>query len=103
VARLTGLKPLLSLDDDGKAERAGAHLGFAAALRGIVRRARRYAAGRPVRLLIAHANAVGAAEYLAARLCRTFGTSDIPLVNLAAVLAAHTGPGAVGLGVRRLD
>jgi len=103
VARLTGLKPLLSLDDDGKAEKAGAHLGFAAALRGIVRRARRYAAGRPVRLLIAHANAVGAAEYLAERLCRTFGTSDIPLVNLAAVLAAHTGPGAVGLGVRRLD
>lgn len=103
VARLTGLKPLLSLDDDGKAEKAGAHLGFAAALRGVARRAHRFSEGRPVRLLIAHANAVGAAEYLAERLCRGFGISDIPLVNLAAVLAAHTGPGAVGLGVRRLD
>jgi fatty acid-binding protein DegV len=69
----------------------------------VARRARRFAEGRPVRLLIAHANAIGAAEYLAETLCRSFGASDIPVVNLAAVLAAHTGPGAVGLGVRRLD
>jgi len=28
--------------------------------------------------------------------------TDIPIVNLTAVLAAHTGAGGVGVGVRRL-
>jgi fatty acid-binding protein DegV len=56
-----------------------------------------------VRLLIAHAAAVGAAEYVAERLCARFGVADIPIVNLTTVLAAHTGRGAVGLAVRRLE
>jgi fatty acid-binding protein DegV len=56
-----------------------------------------------VRLLIAHASAIGAAEYVAERLCSRFGVADIPIVNLTAVLAAHTGPGAVALAVRRLE
>jgi len=35
-------------------------------------------------------------------LCSRFGVADIPIVNLTSVLAAHTGPGTVGLAVRRL-
>jgi DegV family protein with EDD domain len=102
-ARTFGLKPLLTLDPQtGKAVRGGIHLGYASALRGMVRHAWRWASGAPVRLLVAHANAVGAAEYVTEMLYRRFHTSDIPVVNLAAVLAAHTGEGAVGLAVRRL-
>ncbi len=106
IARLTqvfGLKAVLTIDEQGKAVRAGIHTGFAASLRGLVRRAAAFAGNRRVRLLVAHANAIGAAEYVAERLCRQFGVSDTPVVNLAAVLAAHTGPGAVGVGVRRLE
>ena len=104
-ARLAGLfriHPVLTLGEDGKAVRDGIHFGFRPSLKGLVRRAVRFAAGQPVRLLIAHASAVGAAEFVAERLCTRFGVADIPIVNLTAVLAAHVGPGAVGLAVRRV-
>jgi fatty acid kinase/fatty acid kinase fatty acid binding subunit len=101
-ARTFGLKPVITLDETGNAVKDGVHAGFGACLRGLVARAGRFAGGAGVRLLVAHANAVGAAEYLTERLCQRFGVSEIPVVNLAAVLAAHTGPGAVGLAVRRL-
>ncbi len=103
MATLFGLHPILTVGDDGKSAKAGTHVGFAASLRGLVKRAERFASGRPVRLLIAHASAIGAAEYVAERLCSRFGVADIPIVNLTSVLAAHTGPGAVALGVRRLE
>ncbi|MEW6336686.1 MAG: DegV family protein [Acidobacteriota bacterium] len=102
VARLLRLKAVLSLDDQGRASKAGAHLGFAAALRGIADRTARYAAGRPARILVGHGNAVGAAEFVCERIAFKTGITDIPIVNIAAVLAAHTGPGVVGIGVRRL-
>ena len=103
VATLFGLNPVLTIGDGGKAVRAGVHLGFAASLRGIVGRVARFAGKRPVRLMVAHASAVGAAEYVAERLCSRFGVADIPIVNLTAVLAAHVGPGAVGVAVRRME
>jgi len=101
AAGLFRINPVITLNGDGKAVRDGIHLGFAASLRGLVKRAARFAAGRPVRLLVAHASAVGAAEYVAEGLCARFGVADIPIVNLTAVLAAHVGPGAVGVAVRR--
>ena len=103
LAKLFGLHPILTVGDDGKSATAGTHAGFAASLRGLVKRAERFAAGRPVRLLIAHASAIGAAEYVAERLCSRFGVADTPIVNLTPVLAAHAGPGAVVLAVRRMD
>ncbi|MBZ5590150.1 MAG: DegV family EDD domain-containing protein [Acidobacteriia bacterium] len=103
LATLFGLNPLLTIGESGKAEKAGVYLGFAASLRGIVKRAARYADGRPVRLMVAHASAVGAAEYVTERLCSRFGVPDIPIVNLTAVLASHVGPGAVGVAVRRME
>jgi len=103
VAGLFRINPVLTVGEDGKAARDGIHLGFVASLRGLVKRAVRFAEGRPVRLLIAHASAVGAAEYVAERLTARFGVADIPIVNLTSVLAAHTGPGAVGLAVRRME
>lgn len=102
IARVFHLNPVLTLNAEGKTVKDGVHFGFGACLRGLVARARRFAAGSPVKLLVAHANAIGAAEFVAERLCRRFGVSEIPIVNLAAVLAAHTGPGAVGIAVQRL-
>lgn len=103
LSTLLHLRPLLTLNQEGKAEKAGVALGFGACLRGLVKKAKKFAGDGPVKLLIAHANAIGAAEYLAQRLTMVFGAEDIPIVNLSPVLAAHTGPGSVGLGVRRLS
>jgi uncharacterized protein len=102
MTRVLGLKAIITIERDGKSARAGVSFGFAASLRGLARRAAKFAGNRRVRLLVAHANAVGAAEYVTEHLCRHFGASEIPVVNIAAVLAAHTGPGAVGVAVRRL-
>ena len=102
ITRVFGLKPIITVDEHGKSARGGIHHGFSACLRGLVTRAAKFARGGPVRLLVAHANAVGAAEFVTERLFREFGVSEIPIVNLASVLAAHTGPGAVGVAVRRL-
>jgi DegV family protein with EDD domain len=102
IAGLFRIHPVLTIGEDGKAERNGIHLGFGASLRGLVTRTARFARGRPVRLLVAHASAVGAAQYVAERLCVHFGVADIPIVNLTAVLAAHVGPGTVGVAVRTL-
>jgi len=101
ISRTLGLVPILTMSD-GKAVKAGVHLGFAAALRGMARRVGRFARGGPIRIVVAHASAVGAAEFLAERMCQRLGMTDIPIVNLTAVLAAHTGAGGVGVGVRRL-
>jgi DegV family protein with EDD domain len=103
VAGLFRIIPVLTIGEDGKSARDGIHLGFAAALRGMVKRAVRFADGKPVRLMIAHGSAIGAAEYVAERLTARFGVTDIPIVNLTAVLAAHTGPGAIGIAVRRME
>lgn len=103
AARLFRLKPILSLDRHGMAQRAGLAIGFQAGLRRIADRAVKYARGTRARVLVAHANAVGAAELVADRLIRRLGPDEISIVNLAAVLAAHTGPGAVGVAVRRIE
>lgn len=102
VAELLRLKPILSLNRQGVAEKAGVAIGFSAALRRIADRAIGYARGARARVLVAHANAVGAAELVADRLMRRMGVKEIAIVDLAAVLAAHTGPGAVGVAVRRM-
>ena len=103
VAGLFRINPVLTIGEDGKSKREGIHFGFVASLRGLVKRAVRFADGKPVRLMIAHASAIGAAEYVAERLTVRFGVTDIPIVNLTSVLAAHTGPGAVGLAIRRME
>lgn len=97
------LRPILTLNEEGKAAKAGVTLGYASCLRGLVKKAKAFAGDSPVRLMVAHANAIGAAEYVAELLASTFGVAEIPIVNLSPVLAAHTGPGSVGIAVRRLE
>jgi hypothetical protein len=96
-----GLRPLIAFDAEGRAQRAGVRLGFRAALRSLVGLARGFAAGRPVELMVVHAEAPGPASYLADRLRRAFQVEDLPVVEAGAVLATHVGPGAVALAVRR--
>lgn len=103
LSKLLFLRPILTLDEAGKATKAGVRLGFASCLRGLVSKAKAFAGDSPVKLMVAHANAIGAAQYVAERLCSAFGVDDIPVVNLSPVLAAHTGPGSVGIAVRRLQ
>ena len=99
AARLFRLAPILSIDSRGVAEKVGVAFGFASALHRLASRADAWGRGGRVRALVAHANAIGAAERLTGHLMQRLGAGDIAIVNLAPVLAAHTGPGAVGVAV----
>jgi uncharacterized protein len=105
VARLAGLielKPVIVFDEEGGAHTDGAHIGFGKAVSGLASRTARFANGSNVRLAITHVDAPDSAEHLFRQLRRHFATADIPVLESGAVLATHTGPGTVAVGVRRI-
>jgi DegV family protein with EDD domain len=105
VARLAGLielHPVIVFDDEGGAHADGAHLGFHRAVRGLAERTAHFAKGSDVRLAVTHADSPSSAEYLLLQLRRHFPDEDIPMLESGAVLATHTGLGAVAVGVRRM-
>jgi len=106
VARIAGLvelKPIILFDEEGAAHTDGAHLGYNRALKGLAKRAVAFAAGGDARFAIAHADSPAAVSYVLQQMRRRLGPDrDIPLMECGAVLATHTGPGAVALGVRRV-
>jgi DegV family protein with EDD domain len=105
TARLLGLielKPVIVFDEEGGAHTDGAHLGYRRALRGLAERTARFAADSDSRLAVTHADSPDAAEYLLEQLRSHFPDHDIPVLESGAVLATHTGLGAVAVGVRRI-
>jgi uncharacterized protein len=106
VARLAGLialKPIVLFDEDGAARADGAHLGYNRALRGLVRRAVEFGRGAETRYAIAHADSPAAVSYVLQLLHKRLGSElDIPMMECGAVLATHTGLGAIAIGVRRI-
>ena len=102
MAGLIKLKPVILFDEEGGAHADGGHFGYSRTIRGIARRAAGFAEGHRVRLAITHADSPAAAGYLLQQLRRRFGQQDIPMMESGAVLATHTGLGAVAVAVRRL-
>jgi DegV family protein with EDD domain len=95
------LSPVITLDETGKAREAGVALGFDRALNTVVKRALRYADGRPARAMVVHSGDQAGAEFVAARLQDRLG-GDVPVVRAGAVLTTHVGLGCVTAAVRRL-
>lgn len=103
LAGLIKLKPVILFDEEGGANADGGHLGYSRTIRGIARRAAAFADGGPARVAITHADSPAAASYLLQQLHKRFGQQqDIPMTEAGAVLATHTGLGAVAVAVRRL-
>jgi DegV family protein with EDD domain len=106
VARLAGLielKPIILFDEEGAAHTDGAHLGFNRALRGLARRAAGFAAGGEARFAIAHADSPAVVAYVLQQMRKLLGPDqDIPMMECGAVLATHTGLGAIAVAVRRV-
>jgi hypothetical protein len=106
VARLAGLielNPIILFDEEGAAHTDGAHLGFNRALRGLARRAVEFSGGRDARFAIAHADSPAAVAYVLQQMRKLLGPDqDIPMMESGAVLATHTGLGAIAVAVRRV-
>jgi len=97
------LKPVVLFDEEGALHAAGGQFGYPRTIRSVARRAADFAKGHSVRLAITHADSPAAAAYLLQRLRRSFGPDeDIPMMESGAVLASHTGLGAIAVAVRRL-
>ncbi len=102
MAGLIRLKPVILFDEEGGVHANGGHLGYARTIRGIARRAADFANGQPARVAITHADSPESAAYLLQQLHKRLGQQqDIPMMESGAVLATHTGLGAVAVAVRR--
>jgi uncharacterized protein len=103
LARTIGalhLVPVIAFNEVGRAVEAGIAFGFEGALDGLVKRATRFARGaEDVRAMVVHADNLVAAEGVAERLCRAFGTSDIAVTGGGPVITTHVGPGTVAVAV----
>ena len=95
------LAPIITFDETGKAQKAGAALGFDRALNAIVKRAAQYADGAPARAMVVHSGDEAGADFVAARLRERLG-GEVPVVRAGAVLTTHVGLGSVTVAVRRL-
>lgn len=97
------VRPIILFDgDDGSVHLDGAHFGFERAVDGLAKRAEAFADGHPVRLTVSHAESPAAGERLLDALRTRFPAEEVSLLQSGAVLATHTGLGAVAVAVRRL-
>ena len=97
---MLNLKPILTLDAEGKVQTLTKTFGGAAALDKMIQLACCEAAGKKnLRFGVAHANATEKAKYLVKKLARQFDINkkDIMIVDVSPALGAHAGPGATGV------
>jgi len=100
VARVFNLKPILTLDAEGKIQTLTKTFGGAAALKKMLQLVCREAAGKKnLRFGVAHANAPEKTKYLVKQIARQFEIKkkDIMIVNVSPALGAHAGPGATAV------
>ncbi|HEX2798239.1 MAG TPA: DegV family protein [Thermoanaerobaculia bacterium] len=91
--------PLLTLDPSGRARAGGASRGFPRACAKLVEKALGRTRGLPAPTWgVAHFEASQLAARIAEELLSRRPGSDAFLVEVAPVLAAHAGPGAVAVG-----
>ena len=99
LANALGVIPLITVDRQGRARPGGAAWGFPRACVKLVEKALAKTRGLPEATWgVAHFGAVRLAESIAGELLSRRPGSDAFVVEIAPVLAAHTGPGAVAVG-----
>ncbi|MBP7264070.1 MAG: DegV family EDD domain-containing protein [Spirochaetia bacterium] len=101
AARALGIRPVITLDDQGKAGQAGLYFGTKAGRAAMLRMLSKIARpGTRLEALIAHVDAEDEARLLAAELAAGWVVDPAPeIVWAAPALAAHGGLGALALAV----
>lgn len=104
AARALNLKPVLCIDAEGKASKAGVGLGMGGVHKKVIELAQAdWSRYKKFSVAVAHAAAPDQARYYRERVRTLTGLEDVPIVEVSPVLAAHAGPGAAGLAVLGLD
>jgi uncharacterized protein len=100
IARLSGLKPLVSLNRAGSSTVRGAAFSAAGLERALLRRlARNRRSAAALRWAVVHVAAEAAAASLAGRAAPVLGSPPAYVMETAPILGLHAGLGAVGLAV----
>jgi DegV family protein with EDD domain len=100
IANLLGLKPILTINDEGRVVAAAKTRGGDSAERKIFDLIRRDAVTlRNLRFAVTHANAHELAEHYAQQIRREFEVQDVMIVEASPALGAHAGPGAVAVAL----
>ncbi|NIR72000.1 DegV family EDD domain-containing protein [candidate division KSB1 bacterium] len=98
LAKALHSKPILTLDEAGRAQTVAKTFGGKSALQKVMQLVCKYAMGkRNLRFAVAHTNAPEKADWLAERLKREFEVQDVMIANASPALGAHAGPGAAGV------
>jgi len=98
VGSLLSIKPILSINDEGRLVPISKARGWGKAVEALKDRCyeRKFApANQPV--FIAHGDAVDKANQVAAELKTKFGTSEFIINEIGPVIGAHAGPGTIAL------
>jgi DegV family protein with EDD domain len=104
VATLLNLRPVISLSEEGKVISPAKAWGRFGVRRKVLQMARQeWERYKDFRVAVAHVDAPGEADYYVSRIEKLTGLKDVPVVEVTAVLGAHVGPGAAGIGVLGLE
>lgn len=99
VGSILGIRPIVHLDRDGKLEIADKCRTRKKVLKRMVELAA--GAGPLEAIYVANAEAPEDAEYIKSEICSLYPGVPSMLTGIGAVLAAHLGPGAIGIFVTR--
>jgi hypothetical protein len=100
LARLLNLKPIITLDEEGRGFPFGKSFGRKGNMKKILRLAAEYAAtGKVWRYSIAHAQNLPRAQEYARRMEAMFGFAPAFIIDVSPVVGAHNGVGVVGIAV----
>ncbi|NUO84169.1 DegV family protein, partial [candidate division KSB1 bacterium] len=95
---LLKLKPLLTLNAEGKPEAVAKTFGGEHGHKKLLELVKREAMGkRNLRFMVAHANAPETAAFYANALRKHFELREVPIVSVSPALGAHAGPGAAAV------
>ena len=98
LAKLMNLKPIVTLNGQGKVETVAKTFGGTAALKKTLDLVCKQAMGkRKLRFAVAHANAPEKANWLVAQIRKQFEVREVMVVSVSPALGAHAGPGAAGI------
>ena len=102
IGSLLGVKPIITLDDDGRILQPSKCLSEKGALKKALNLCERFIESRKftsVRFGVAHAAAPDKAEWYVREIRSRFGVDDVLVVEASPTLGAHAGPGAAAVAV----
>lgn len=100
AASLLNIKPLIRVDSDGAYSPAGRARSLTNAIRDIVGHIQsKFSSEEPIWVTVVHGKCPEYAELLAKELKNTFNVSLLEIIRVSPVLAVHTGPMMVGVGI----